>query len=199
MERIICLVIGYLFGNIFQTGYWYGKFNHIDIREYGSGNAGTTNVMRTLGKKAGIITYLLDTFIEMLLFLYSGFGVVLGHNFPVYLKFKGGKGIAATSGVALSLLLFPKHCWVFAVFGLITFASVTLISKYVSLGSLVFITLFLIEFLVFGAAGWLPLTGSAKLEAYGILICLTVLAYIRHRGNIGRLMHGTERKIGHKA
>ena len=108
MERIICLVIGYLFGNIFQTGYWYGKFNHIDIREYGSGNAGTTNVMRTLGKKAGIITYLLDTFkavfaalavhflfgrnsdIEMLLFLYSGFGVVLGHNFPVYLKFKGG-------------------------------------------------------------------------------------------------------------
>ena len=196
MERIICLVIGYLFGNIFQTGYWYGKFNHIDIREYGSGNAGTTNVMRTLGKKAGIITYLLDTFkavfaalavhflfgrnsdIEMLLFLYSGFGVVLGHNFPVYLKFKGGKGIAATSGVALSLLLFPKHCWVFAVFGLITFV---------------------IEFLAFGAAGWLPLTGSAKLEAYGILICLTVLAYIRHRGNIGRLMHGTERKIGHKA
>ena len=83
--------------------------------------------------------------------------------------------------------------------GLITFASVTLISKYVSLGSLVFITLFLIEFLAFGAAGWLPLTGSAKLEAYGILICLTVLAYIRHRGNIGRLMHGTERKIGHKA
>ena len=135
----------------------------------------------------------------MLLFLYSGFGVVLGHNFPVYLKFKGGKGIAATSGVALSLLLFPKHCWVFAVFGLITFASVTLISKYVSLGSLVFITLFLIEFLAFGAAGWLPLTGSAKLEAYGILICFTVLAYIRHRGNIGRLMHGTERKIGHKA
>ena len=59
-ERILCLVIGYILGNVFQTGYWYGKFNHIDIRDYGSGNAGTTNVMRTLGKKAGIITYLVD-------------------------------------------------------------------------------------------------------------------------------------------
>ncbi|MBO5458944.1 MAG: glycerol-3-phosphate acyltransferase, partial [Lachnospira sp.] len=60
LERVICLVIGYIFGVVFQTGYWYGKFNKIDIREYGSGNAGTTNVMRTLGKKAGIITYMLD-------------------------------------------------------------------------------------------------------------------------------------------
>ena len=217
MERIICVAIGYLFG-LLQTGYLYGKTQHVDIRKEGSGNAGTTNALRTMGWKAGAITFLGDCFkcvlavaatyfiygktqadIWPLLMMYTGAGVILGHNFPFYMKFKGGKGIAATSGVALSLLLFPKHCWVFAVFGLITFASVTLISKYVSLGSLVFITLFLIEFLAFGAAGWLPLTGSAKLEAYGILICLTVLAYIRHRGNIGRLMHGTERKIGHKA
>ena len=217
MERLICVLVGYVFGLI-QTGYLYGKKNGVDLRKKGSGNAGTTNALRTLGWKAGGVTLLGDCFkcvvavvvVHMiygkthtdmmpLLSMYAGMGVVLGHNYPFYLNFKGGKGIAATSGVALSLLLFPKHCWVFAVFGLITFASVTLISKYVSLGSLVFITLFLIEFLAFGAAGWLPLTGSAKLEAYGILICLTVLAYIRHRGNIGRLMHGTERKIGHKA
>ena len=217
MERLICVLVGYVFGLI-QTGYLYGKKNGVDLRKKGSGNAGTTNALRTMGWKAGGVTLLGDCFkcvaavvvVHMiygkthtdmmpLLSMYAGMGVVLGHNYPFYLNFKGGKGIAATSGVALSLLLFPKHCWVFAVFGLITFASVTLISKYVSLGSLVFITLFLIEFLAFGAAGWLPLTGSAKLEAYGILICLTVLAYIRHRGNIGRLMHGTERKIGHKA
>ena len=217
MERLICVLVGYVFGLI-QTGYLYGKKNGVDLRKKGSGNAGTTNALRTMGWKAGGVTLLGDCFkcvaavvvVHMiygkthtdmmpLLSMYAGMGVVLGHNYPFYLKFKGGKGIAATSGVALSLLLFPKHCWVFAVFGLITFASVTLISKYVSLGSLVFITLFFIEFLAFGAAGWLPLTGSAKLEAYGILICLTVLAYIRHRGNIGRLMHGTERKIGHKA
>lgn len=216
IERILCLVIGYLFGTFLQTGYWYGKFNHIDIREYGSGNAGTTNVMRTLGKKAGIITYLLDTFkavfaavlvhflfgknsdYEMLLFLYSGFGVVLGHNFPFYLKFKGGKGIAASSGVALSLFLFPKHCWIFAVLGLLTFGSVTLLSKYVSLGSLVFISMFFIEFVLFGIWGWLPLTGNVLWEAYAILFCVTLLAFIRHRGNISRLIHGTERKIGQK-
>lgn len=197
-ERILCLVIGYILGNVFQTGYWYGKFNHIDIRDYGSGNAGTTNVMRTLGKKAGIITYLVDAlkavfsaivihFIfgknsdcEMLLFLYSGLGVVLGHNFPFYLKFKGGKGIAASSGVVVSLLLFPKHCWILTVLGIITFASVTYISKYVSLGSLVFIGAFFIEMIIYAVNGWLPLAGSDLYEALVLVFIITALAFIRH-------------------
>ncbi len=213
-ERILCLVIGYIFGNVFQTGYWYGKFNHIDIRDYGSGNAGTTNVMRTLGKKAGIITYFVDAlkavfsaivvhFIfgknsdyEMLLFLYSGLGVVLGHNFPFYLKFKGGKGIAASSGVVLSLMLFPKNCWILTVLGLLTFASVTYISKYVSLGSLVFIGAFFIEMIIYAVNGWLPLTGSQLYEALALVFIITALAFIRHHSNIGRLINGTERKIG---
>lgn len=216
MERIISLVIGYLVGNIIQTGYWYGKFNHIDIRNYGSGNAGTTNVMRTLGKKAGVITYLADTlkavlaaliihFLlgrnsdhEMLLYLYSGFGVVLGHNFPVYLKFKGGKGIAASSGVVLSLFLFPQHCWILTILGALTFSLGTYFSKYVSFGSLFFMGTFLIEFLVWGFLGWLPLTGTPLYEAYGIVFIMTALAYIRHRSNIKRLFNGTERKIGQK-
>lgn len=106
--KIGVLIYGYFAGALIQAGYWMGKFNKIDIRDYGSGNAGTTNVMRTLGKKAGIVTYLLDAFKaviadilihflivphtaipEMLLFLYCGLGIVLGHNFPFYLKFKG--------------------------------------------------------------------------------------------------------------
>jgi glycerol-3-phosphate acyltransferase PlsY len=216
IERIVCLIIGYLFGNVFQTGYWYGKFHHIDIREHGSGNAGTTNITRTFGKKAGIITYLLDTFkavfaalvvhflfgknsdYEMLLFIYSGLGVVLGHNFPFYLKFKGGKGIAATSGVAFSLCLFPKYCWLFTIFGILSFSVVTLISKYVSLGSLVFISLFFIEFVVWNALGWLPLDSAAALEATVIIFLIAALAFVRHHGNINRLIHGTERKIGQK-
>ncbi len=216
MERIICLVIGYLVGAVFQTGYWYGKMNHIDIREYGSGNAGTTNVMRTLGKKAGIITYLIDAFKpvlaalvvhftfghgrpdEMLLFLYSGLGIVLGHNFPFYLGFKGGKGIAASSGVVLTLVLFPQHCWFFTLSGIVSFALVTALSKYVSLGSLVFILLFFIEFVAFGFAGWLPISGSGVYEAEALVFAITALAFIRHSSNISRLLHGTERKIGQK-
>ena len=97
LERVICLVTGYLLGSIIQAGYWYGRFKHIDIRKYGSGNAGTTNVMRTLGKKAGMTTYLFDAlkpimcmaiihFVfgnkngnELLLMMYGGLGVVLGH------------------------------------------------------------------------------------------------------------------------
>ncbi|MDO5403569.1 MAG: glycerol-3-phosphate acyltransferase, partial [Eubacteriales bacterium] len=186
------------------------------IREYGSGNAGTTNISRTLGKKYGILTYFIDAlkvvlsaailhavFYEndipmMLIYLYSGLGVVIGHNFPFYLKFKGGKGIAASSGVVFSLLLFPQHCWILTVLGLLTFSLVTIITKYVSVGSLTFIGLFLIEFILWGSLGWLPLENTALYEAYAVVFAMTALAYFRHRGNILRLIHGNERKIGQK-
>ena len=209
MERIICLVIGYLFGNIFQTGYWYGKFNHIDIREYGSGNAGTTNVMRTLGKKAGIITYLLDTFkavfaalavhflfgrnsdIEMLLFLYSGFGVVLGHNFPVYLKFKGGKGIAATAGLIIS----TTNIWIVLIC-LAAFIAIVAATRYVSLGSMTVVTIYLISVIVYGQHGGFGVENVSYLhEMYGVAAFLMILAFWRHRANIKRLLGGTENKI----
>ena len=120
MVRIICLLIGYAFG-LFQTAFIYGKLHGIDIREHGSGNAGTTNSLRVLGKKAGIIVLLFDiikcilavvtvklifgeTYKDMLplLQIYAGAGAILGHNFPFYLKFKGGKGIATTAGLILS-------------------------------------------------------------------------------------------------
>ena len=194
--KIGVLIYGYFAGALIQAGYWMGKFNKIDIRDYGSGNAGTTNVMRTLGKKAGIATYLLDAFKaviadilihflivphtaipEMLLFLYCGLGIVLGHNFPFYLKFKGGKGIAASSGVVISLMLFPK---------------------YVSLASLIGMAMFFVEFLIWGFLGWLPLNGTDLVEGTVIVFALAALAFIRHRSNIVRLVQGTERKIGEK-
>ena len=127
MIRLICVAIGYVFG-LFQTSYIYGKMHGIDIRTQGSGNAGTTNALRVLGKKAGAITFLGDALkcvaavllvqalfgashgdIRPLLAIYAGAGVVLGHNFPFYLGFKGGKGIAASAGMMLALP-FPDFC-----------------------------------------------------------------------------------------
>ena len=217
LNRIVCLILGYFIGAIIQTGFWIGKFNHIDIRDYGSGNAGTTNTMRTLGKKAGLLTYFMDAFkscivaiiihfiygnnsdiSEMLLILYGGFGVVLGHNFPFYLGFKGGKGIAATSGVVISIILFPKYCFMFTIFGILTFGIVTKLSRYVSLGSIVGIIGFLIEFVIWGVLGWLPINQGEFPEAVFVVLLFVILGVTRHHSNIKRLMNGTERKIGEK-
>ncbi len=213
MERIVSIIVGYLIGALLQSGYWIGKMHHMDIREYGSGNLGTTNVSRVLGKKAGKITYLVDclkavlaaliVYIiyngqskeQLLIYvLYSGLGIVLGHNFPFYLKFKGGKGIAATSGVVLSLL---PYNWVLTILGFLTFTGFTFLTKYVSVGSLVFVGAFCVEFFVFGQVGWLGIT-EVPLECYILVVIITLLAYIRHSANIGRLLKGTERKIGQK-
>ena len=118
---VVCMIVGYLFGCI-QTGYIVGRVNKIDIRDYGSGNSGTTNTLRTLGKTAAIITFLGDAVKglvavnlaryvimpafhvegEAYLWLLTGFAVVLGHNFPFYMNFKGGKGIAASVGMLIA-------------------------------------------------------------------------------------------------
>ena len=116
MERLVCVIIGYVCG-LLQTGYLCGKWKHIDIRQHGSGNAGTTNTLRTLGWKAGMITFLGD-FLKCvvavwivhilysqaypeelaLLSMYAGMGAVLGHNYPFYLKFKGERGLRRPQG-----------------------------------------------------------------------------------------------------
>lgn len=213
LNRVICVFVGYLFGLI-QTGYIVGKSQNVDIREYGSGNSGTTNAMRTLGKKAGIITFLGDGIKPIVaivitrivfkdesdlfaLVMYTGLGVVLGHNFPFYMKFKGGKGIAASAGVILALF-----DWKLLLLAALTFATVALISKYVSLASLVFMTLFTIELIAFGQlrlmSEWSKFNIDYNIECYIIAVIMTALAYIRHRQNIVRLINGTERKIGEK-
>lgn len=208
MERIWCILIGYAFGLI-QTGYIYGKLNHLDIRDFGSGNAGTTNTMRILGKKAGIITYLGDSLkavfaIVVIYFLfrngtvnisvlklYTGLGVILGHNFPFYMKFRGGKGIAATSGVIAGF-----GDWRLILLALFTFAIVTVVSKYVSLGSLTMVAGFFIEFIIFVFAGIIKLNGTDRAEGIILVFIISLLAFVKHNANISRLLNGTERKIG---
>ena len=205
MERIICLVVGYLFG-IIQTGFIYGKLMKIDIRQHGSGNAGATNALRTLGWRAGAITFIGDVIKAILaislvkilfannnatqfLAMYTGLGVVLGHNYPFYLKFKGGKGIAASAGLMLAvdpILFLPVF---------IIFMIIFLTTRYVSLGSIVIMVVFAIEIIVFGEMGKYALAQSELFEMYAIAIILTALGWWRHRANIQRLLKGTENKI----
>lgn len=206
MWRLICLLIGYAFG-LLQTGYIIGRLNGIDIRSVGSKNAGTTNTLRSLGAKAGAITLIGDAFkcffavvlcrfifrnslsdMMILVSLYSGLGAMLGHNFPFYLKFKGGKGIACTAGLVISFGLIPT------LVGIVVFFSTFFITHYVSLCSLVLYTVIMILTVICGQAGVLGLTGPFLIEAYAIVFVMTVMAFVRHKENIKRLKNGTERK-----
>lgn len=206
VERIICIAIGYVFG-LFQTAFIYGKLHGIDIRQYGSGNAGTTNTLRVLGTKAGLIVLLGDILKCIfaivicgivfdashpdeiyLLKLYAAAGAILGHNFPFYLNFKGGKGIAATAGLILSF--HPA----FIPMGVILFFGAFFITHYVSLGSLLVYAGLMIEMVVAGQMGLFGSSQAVLIEMYIITALLTILAYYKHRENIKRLIRGEERK-----
>lgn len=210
VARLISLVIGYVCG-LFQTAYIYGKTQGVDIRKEGSGNAGTTNSLRVLGLKAGAITFfgdLLKAIVAVvvvqlifsqvypeytkLLGLYAGFGVVLGHNYPFYMNFKGGKGIASTSGVILAI-----NPWA-ALVCIVTFIAILLISKYVSLGSIVIVCEFLVLTIIFNQMGLIGVSQELVLEFDILTACFTILAVARHRANIVRLMNGTENKFSIK-
>lgn len=211
-NRIICLVMGYVFG-LFQTGYLYGKTQHIDIREHGSGNAGATNTLRTLGPKAGLIVFFGDagkTMLAMLvawllfrnqyggdvrlLAMYAGLGSVLGHNFPFYMKFKGGKGVACTAGFILAF--YPPMAPVC----LLLFILVVALTKYVSLGSILVGICFFIQLLLYGQLGHLGIRGDLLPEAYALGAAFMLLILGRHHANIRRLLGGTENKFSlHKS
>lgn len=215
MERLISLAIGYVCG-LFQTGYIVGEMSHVDIRKKGSGNAGTTNALRVLGWKAGILTFAGDVIkcivaflvvffmyrgsdCRPLLTLYAGAGVTLGHNFPFYMNFKGGKGIAVMAGLVVvnsfwhlpvSLLLIPVT--------LACFLVPVIVTRYISVGSLAAYTVFLLEMILMGQTGWFDMREAYCYELYVILGLMTALAWYRHKENLKRLAAGTENKFGSK-
>lgn len=200
LNILFCLIVGYIFG-CFSTGYLIGKINKIDIRNFGSGNAGTTNAMRTLGVKAGILTFIGDALKALIplliirfyifsdndliipLLLITGLGAVLGHNFPFWLRFKGGKGIAVTGGVMLA------YDWRLGLIAFGVFMIITLITKYVSVGSLALSLLFPI---------WMLIMHPGEIHMLLLSLGYTILAFLKHRSNIKRLLSGTENKIGQK-
>ncbi|MBE5969132.1 MAG: glycerol-3-phosphate 1-O-acyltransferase PlsY [Lachnospiraceae bacterium] len=208
--RIVCLVIGYAFG-LFQTGYIYSRAKGVDIRQHGSGNVGTTNLKRVLGVKAGVITYIGDAlklliavFLVMFVFrdsgidvymlaVYTALGCVLGHNFPFYLKFKGGKGIAVTSALVISTL-----DWRYILISFGIFFLVVGITRMVSLGSLCLVSSFFVSVLITTQLGYSKYDTPFKYETYIILAIITALAYFQHRANIKRIANGTESKFTFK-
>lgn len=206
LVRITCVLIGYLFG-LFQTAYIYGRCHGIDIRTVGSGNAGTTNTLRTFGKKAGLIVFAGDCLkaflavvvvwllfhnrypeIEWTLRLYAGLGAVLGHNYPFYMGFKGGKGVACVAGFALA------YSWQLFLVGLVFFVLAVVITHYVSLGSLfIGLTLFF-GTVAAGQLGYFSMTPPHLAELYILAAVTAGQIFFSHRSNISRLIHGTERK-----
>ena len=209
MLRILLLIIGYFIGNI-ETGYIFGKIHKMDIRNYGSGNAGATGALRVLGAKAGLVVFLGDfckslipclavrfifrdnVSLSYIYMLYIGLGVVLGHNFPFYLGFKGGKGVASTAGIIMALDIR------IAVVCLIVFIITVAITRYVSLGS-IFVMIILIgmsHFFVKFSYGFGE--GASPMEFRLLTAAVGLLSIFMHRANIKRLLGGTENKIGKK-
>lgn len=202
MGRLLIIVIGYLFGSI-QTAIIIGRLKGLDIRSHGSGNAGTTNALRVLGLKFALMVFVGDMLkavvailIGNLLFgaqtpyllvaAYGGLGAILGHNWPVYFQFKGGKGIAVS--VATLLMIDYRIGLICA----LIFIGIVILTRYVSLGSII-------------------LTGSAPIiftllhrsepefiELILLMMIIPLLAIYQHRANIKRLLTGTESKLGQK-
>ena len=219
--RIIALLIGYCCG-LFQTGYIYGRLKDFDLRSHGSGNSGTTNALRTMGIKAGVLVLLgdvLKTVIAVLIVrlvfggggfalagstdtgtggklvdiilleLYAGFGAILGHDFPFYLKFKGGKGMACSAGFLISAMpcvLLPEA---------VVFLVLVGMTRYVSLGSVAVSALFPVISIAEWKMGLLPVSDDAAPELFCVMVIIAAINVFRHRANIKRLIEGNENKL----
>lgn len=194
------IIAGYLLGSI-PGGYVVGKLaGGIDVRESGSGNIGTTNVLRTLGKKHAFFAFLID-FGKGIASIYvvglfpvevnlsltrslAGFACISGHNWPLFLGFRGGKGVASSAGVFLILTPLPLA------FALLTMIAVVAVTRYVSLGSM--ISAVALPFYIWVLMG-------TEILVY-ILLGAVVAGLIiwRHHSNLKRLLIGEENKLGQK-
>jgi len=193
---ILVWIICYLLGSI-SFGYLITRIvKGVDIRNYESGNAGATNVSRVLGKKIGLLVLLLDGLKgaaavglaylvtgSALVMAIAGIAAILGHNWPIFLRFRGGKGIATTFGVTLSLAFVP------AVISALLAILVILITRYVSLGSLISISLLPFVILAF------TYFQELSMVYFWTTLVMAILAIYQHRNNIRALLNGTERKL----
>lgn len=192
LRYAVCLIAGYFIGNIQTSVLLSRAYFKDDVRRHGSGNAGATNMVRVFGVKSGVATFIGDFVKGVLAALVgrliggeqgaylAGLAVVLGHNFPVFFKFKGGKGAAATYGIA----------WVFsplcaAITTPIIFLAIYLTGT-VSVGSLFGMIAYLILICIFHWGNW---------WMFGVVLALTLMLVCRHLENIKRLIRGEESKL----
>lgn len=203
-EYILVIIIGYLIGSISFSVIFSKKFAGIDVRDKGSKSAGTTNVLRNVGKKAAAITLICDILKGSLAVLFAyiigkiwptnmdiialeylaGFGAILGHTFPIFFEFRGGKGVATALGVMLALN--PQIALICLIFAIILIA----ITKMVSIGSILSAILFPILILF--------MTEKPSIWVIIISIAIALLIVLNHRGNIQRIKNGVENKINFK-
>ena len=202
MIEFVAVVIGsYLIGSI-PSGLIIGKLRRVDIREYGSGNIGTTNVLRTLGAKYGAIVLIADVLkgvIAVVLARYiietptgemaAGFAAVAGHDWSVFLKFKGGRGVATSLGALLPMAM-PAPLT--GVIGLAVFVLVIFASRYVSLASIVGSISAVVAMAIFMGLDRVPW------QYLVYIVVVVALIIYQHRDNISRLRSGTESKLGQK-
>jgi len=211
MEKaiIISFVVAYLLGSI-NTSVIVGKLKGVDIRKKGSGNAGMTNTLRVIGKGAAVFVFLFDFLKAIIGLIASGFiakafvpeggdvveyckyvaalGAVLGHNFPLYFGFKGGKGIVTS--IAAIFYLDWRIGIIMATFCIL----IMIITKYVSLGSVVGAIIYPIFVIAFNTDFSIPTVPYYL----AMSVAFSFLALYRHRANISRLLKGTESKLGQK-
>jgi glycerol-3-phosphate acyltransferase PlsY len=202
MIEFAAVVIGsYLIGSI-PSGLVIGKLKGIDVREYGSGNIGTTNVLRTLGARYGALVLIADVFkgvIAVLLARYiigspmsemaAGFAAVAGHDWSVFLKFKGGRGVATSLGGILPMAMWAPLA---AVAGVVIFIALIALTRYVSLASIMGSLSAVVAMAVFMGMDRVPW------EYLVYIVVVVALIIFQHRDNISRLLSGTESKLGQK-
>ncbi len=207
MERLLFLLLGYACGLI-QTGYFVSKMLGVDLSSQGSGNTGATNSLRVMGKKWGAVVFFGDFFKSLIpcllarmfagdaqlayvYMMYAGLGAVLGHIYPFYLKFKGGKGVACTAGILVAL------DWRITLLALFVFVLTVALSRYVSLASILVMLVFVIfAFILSGeGAGGYRLAYSLRGEFMALVIGIALISIWKHRSNIARLLQGKENKI----
>ncbi len=207
LSRVISIILGYVCG-LFPSGILVGRAHQTDLTKEGSGNTGMTNSVRVLGWRAGAVVFLCDllkTVVPVMviwaiyhnrypgfvwvLMLYAGLGAILGHNFPFYRKFKGGKGVAC-SCVAIGFF-----DWRLAPICAAMFFILELPTGYVSLGSLGILSAFFVQTIVFGQLGILHGGAPFLAEIYILAAILTGVGFFMHRENIRSMINGTERKF----